>query len=334
MRKTALCLLLILAMVLVSCASAGKKAEPEVAGNVIVKVGDRVEGFETLEEAVASVFDGETAVLTVTADLTVKNEIVVENKSITIVNKDGADVVITDGTTANGPAAEAAGYKVADLLLIRATGEVILEGNKTGSLTFKGAGFTAVPELRSLIVLPKNDGGKLTIKDGVTITGQFSGGGAGVIRDYGTVVIEGGTFKDNSIVKSNGCVLFIGYHGSATINGGEFINNDAGSSNGGTIQVSNDEGSTLVINGGTFTGSKAARGAIINSYANSIVTINGGTFTASSATANENGAAVYCLGTFTINGGTFTGNERFDVYKGADTVVIGAGATIGNLGSI
>ena len=331
MKKVALAIFLIVVMVLTSCSSA-KKAEPEVAGNVIVKVGDRVEGFETLEAAVASVFDGETAVLTVTADITVTKEIVVANKNITIVNKDGLDVVITDGTKENGPAAVEAGYKVNDVFFVRATGELTLEGNKTGSLTFQGVGKTALPVARSMFIMPKNDGGKITVNPGVIIQGQNSAGGAGVFRCYGTLVINGGIFRDNFIEKSNGCVIFIGLHGSVTINDGEFTNNDAGSSNGGTIQVSNDEGSTLVVNAGTFTGSKAARGAIINSYANSIVTINGGTFTASSATANENGAAVYCLGTFTINGGTFTGNEKFDVYKGADTVKIEGAATIANLG--
>lgn len=334
MKRISILLIVVLVFgLLVSCASA--KKEPEILTNVVVAVGETKTGVDTLEDAVALVSAGETAVITIQADITVNSEIVIENKTITITNKDGLDVVINDGTTANGEAAVAAGYKVADMIIIKGTGELTLEGNKTGSLTIKGAPVSgAGPIARSLIILPKSDPGKLFIKAGVTITKQYSTGGAGVIRNYGYVQIEEGVkFIDNTIEKSNGCVMFIGGAGEAVINGGEFINNNAGPSNGGTIQVSNDaEVSKLTINGGTFTGNIAARGAVVNSYAKSVVTINGGTFTGNTGTNEQFGAAVYCLGTFTINGGTFKDNGLFDVYKAADTVTISDKAEIAKLG--
>jgi hypothetical protein len=190
---------------------------------------------------------------------------------------------------------------------------------------------------RSMIILPgkadgSEKGGSLTIKSGVVIKDCYSTGGAGVIRNYGTVTIDGGTFKDNIIEKNNGVFMFIGGAGQATVNGGTFQNNDAGTSNGGVFQVSDDAGvSKLTITAGTFAGNSAARGAVVNSYAHSNVTISGGSFTGNSATSNANGAAVYALGTFSITGGTFNGNSNYDVTKASNTVTIGAGASITSL---
>jgi hypothetical protein len=298
-------------------------------------------GYETLEAAVAAVEAEATAVITVNEDVTVTSYINVSGgRNITIRNRAGADVTITDGVTNTEPK-----HSAATILNIQSTAQVTLTGNTTGSLTFQGVVTASTPAKRTMFTLPQDNAGQLTINNGVIVQGHYSSNGAGVIRDYGTVIINGGTFKDNAVASGNGSVIFLGGAGSATINGGTFQNNNANNSNGGLFQVSNDAGhSTLTINDGTFTGNAGKLGAVVNSYANSVVTINGGTFTGnkgynSTADANHT-AAVYCQGTFTITGGTFTGNTTgegtkllYDVYVNTPaTVTIGDGATIEVLG--
>ena len=91
------------------------------------------------------------------------------------------------------------------------------------------------------------------------------------------VTVNGGTFRDNTILGGNGGVIYL-ESGTLTVNGGEFLDNELQSGNGGGIYLS---GGTFTMTGGTFEGNSAA---------------------------GMGGAAYVTGGTFTMTGGEFIGN--------------------------
>ncbi len=91
------------------------------------------------------------------------------------------------------------------------------------------------------------------------------------------VTVNGGMFRDNTILGGNGGVIYL-ESGTLTVNGGEFLYNELQSGNGGGIYLS---GGTFTMTGGTFEGNSAA---------------------------GMGGAAYVTGGTFTMTGGEFIGN--------------------------
>ena len=145
------------------------------------------------------------------------------------------------------------------------------------------------------------DGGKLIVKEGVTINHIDDYNGAVIWCDGGEVIIEGGTFvavNNVSTSPSDGPVVVNVLSGKTTINGGTFISN-----NKGGYPVICHESGELIINGGTF---KGGRGVVSTSGK---TTINAGTF-------ETNDSASYALyadmGTVTINGGSFKNTGGYD----------------------
>ena len=134
--------------------------------------------------------------------------------------------------------------------------------------------------------------------------------------DYGTLIINGGTFISNSSMSDNGNPVVQNWN-KATINGGTFTsNNGVAIANGALDQVA-DIGE-LTINGGTFTGTKGLFGT--NGAAKKdlgVLTINDGIF--------NGDATVSTLYEIIINGGTFdnkvAANEEdgYDTYKDLDS---------------
>jgi len=139
----------------------------------------------------------------------------------------------------------------------------------------------------------------------------------------GTVTILGGTFAMTADDQNSALVHVV--NGKLTIKGGEFssvyqstiktggsdVQIDGGTFGSSKYIISTDE-STLVINGGTFTGkapkSLAGNYLILLSVGYSDTTINGGTFT---VTANQYGDAAFFGGSYcdiTVNEGSFTLN--------------------------
>ena len=328
MKRISLLFVVVLVLAgLVACSSTGG-APKEEPTKVIVTVGDRTEGFKSLEAAVRSVKYGETALITVNGDITVSSEIVIDGKSITITDG-GVPVRIKDGISEKSQL-----FDWLAMIVVSGTGELTLQGTADGMLTFQGAGSNVEYQKRVMFNIgfadAKGQGGKLTVNDGVVVTGYYSTT-AGIIRNYNEVTINGGVFKDNSNTQ-NGTVCITYGSSTLTVNGGQFINNKS-TTNAGAFQVTDEAGATMIVTGGLFQGNQGKRGAAINSYAKSTVTISGGTFTDNIATEDANGAGVYCMGKFLISGGTFSGNKRADVYKGADTVIIEPAARIDNLKS-
>ena len=127
------------------------------------------------------------------------------------------------------------------------------------------------------------------------------------IKDsVGTGVVTGGNAK-------NGGAVYLQGHSytSLIIDGGTFTGNTATSS-GGAIWANIASGGKVVINGGVFTKNTAPSGGAITALN---LTINGGIFTENSATGTENatgrGGAICVWGTpayLTVNGGKIYNN--------------------------
>ncbi len=155
--------------------------------------------------------------------------------------------------------------------------------------------------------------GTLTIKDSVgtgVVTVGTDNKGALQNNVGGVVVLEGGTLT--RVDESGNTWYVIKNEGTLTINGGSVVNTDTTSSNiaNGWYNSSDVNGNvaTLTINGGTISGG-------LNSLKNDeggVCTINGGTFD------NTTQHAVMNWNIMTINGGTFTTPAGFvDIYSAA-----------------
>ena len=144
--------------------------------------------------------------------------------------------------------------------MVLTTGLVIEEG-QTVSIDLNGKtldrSLSTVSEGGSVITVKA--GASLTIKDtSGTNSGIIKGGAAfngGAICNYGTVVVEGGTFSDNKATDNTyGCggAIYNGTsgnsHGHLTLKGGVFVHNRA--RNGGAVY--NASGCTLDILQGSY----------------------------------------------------------------------------------
>lgn len=177
-------------------------------------------------------------------------------------------------------------------LIIESGEEVVLDLN---GYTFNN--FTK--ECEAIKVL---QGGKLTIvdnsveKDG-TVT-HIAGSTYSPITNLGTLIIESGNYviNDEFYVLRN--------EGTLTINGGTFESTSKTVSMIGNIQYE-DKSVTpnLTINDGEFT----AINNVVRNNENSVVTINGGTLT------SENTFALDNLAQATVNGGTLTSENNSPV---------------------
>lgn len=123
-------------------------------------------------------------------------------------------------------------------------------------------------------------GSTLTINDASgdnsgVIKGAYTGQGGG-IRNYGTIIINGGTIRDNH---------------SGTKGGG----------------INNHNGASLTINGGVITNNEAQDGAGIYNEANGTITINNGSIIGNT-TNKYGGGGITNYGTLAFYGGTVSNN--------------------------
>lgn len=261
-------------------------------GNTVARIGSVV--YDSLQKAVNAAESGET----VTLVKDTKEDITVATKSLklnlnghTITNKIwhtitvriGADLTITgSGTVDNVTHATAAVWNEGTVTL---NGGTYTRSEENGISSTESGG-------NSYYALVNH--GTMTINDGVKVTqdGHFSS------------MIENGYYNYSSDDSSNGYVFGTNAeHPTLTIHGGTF--------EGGLNTVKNDDGGTLIINGGSF--ENMSQAAVQN---HNIATINGGIFSVAVSGdaptyAVDNCGCVSGLdqGLLTITGGTFTGAD-------------------------
>lgn len=187
------------------------------------------------------------------------------------------------------------------------------------SITYDLNGFTHNRTGNSALITVTS-GTSLTIKDSVgtgSLTNKI------VVNGGGSVIVENATFTG-----SNGIV--VNSNGSLTVNGGTFSTS--------STSISGADGSTILINDGSFSGSVTSTGTLV---------IKDGTFravTAGANSSNETAKVTIDGGTFsgtvtasyksdvTINGGTFNGKiSTSGSSTKAPTLTINDGSFSGNL---
>lgn len=265
----------------------------EQGGNTVARIGSVV--YDSLQEAVNAAKSDETVTLVkdTTEDITVADSksltlnlnghTITNQREHTITVKFGAALTITgSGTVDNVTHAKAAVWNEGTVTL---NGGTYTRSKETGTSSTQSGD-------NSYYALVNH--GTMTINDGVEVTqnGHFSS------------MIENGYYNYSSKNPSSGYVS--GTNAAKpilTIHGGTF--------KGGLNTVKNDDGGTLIINGGSF--ENMSQAAVQN---HNIATINGGIFSVAVSGdaptyAVDNCGCVSGLdqGLLTITGGTFTGAD-------------------------
>lgn len=237
---------------------------------------------------------------------------------------------------------------------INIASEVVIDYNTTVTLDLNGHTLDRGLSIATNYghVLKVISGSSLTINDASgnnsgVIKGGYTNEGGG-INNLGTLVINGGTIRDNHTNTKGGGIINRG-GAMLTINGGVITNNDA-QDGGGIYNFAN---ATLTVNGGSIEYNHATKyggGGITNYgtlnitggavYHNSAVTNGGGvwsygTLTFSGGTVNTNvstlGGGLYInSGTATFSGGSITHNHATGNYDDHLTSSLGGGVYFNN----
>ncbi|MFR5888847.1 MAG: S-layer homology domain-containing protein [Oscillospiraceae bacterium] len=190
---------------------------------------------------------------------------------------DGTETLVTlSGDIAN--------FETADILTIEAGQNIVLDMN--------GHSITVASDFEGR---PFVNNGRLTVKgDGKIDSSASASGGLGAINNYGTLVIENGTFVGAKYA-SGSCIRNSGSSAELYIKDGTF--------KGATCAIYNLN--YAVIDGGTYIGSTCSQCKKIWSYTirnhavGAVMVINDGYF------EGVQGAASSAVGKLTVNGGTF-----------------------------
>ena len=210
-----------------------------------------------LENAINGATDDKPRVITVTSNFdTIKRFVIPYEKNITI--KD-------DGTRRTLTCKEVSGGH--NHFEVQSGGKLTFRGE----ITLKGSSFSHGQSQYGLFVNPN---GTAEIADNVIITGFINRNSAAVYTK-GTLIMSGGTIKDNNAQYGGG--VCIGDWAFFKMTGGTIQNNTA--EKGGGVYMGN--GTIFEMTGGTIT----------------------------SNTATTNGKAVWVNGAFKWKGGTITGNN-------------------------
>ncbi len=208
----------------------------------------------------------------------------------------------TGADTSNIASVDGVGYDTLDKALasVESEGTIVITSDFTISselsipsgkiITIDMAGHTMTVS-SSLVGRPFLNNGTLTIEGNGVIDASATANQWGVIKNYGTLTIENGTFKGN--VGADASLVRTYYGSTTTINGGNFT---------GSPQCIYNEG-TCVVNGGTFEGDSCATCGIPWRYTiNNLgeMTFNGG------EVIGIQGAFASSKGYTEIYGGTFT----------------------------
>lgn len=196
--------------------------------------------------------------------------------------------------------------------------------NAGGTLTIDGGGTAISTTTKSLInvtgtlVLDE----KSVLQNNVCYDNYNSSNGAAVYSSGGNIIINGGTIKDNQLLregKSGGGIYL--ENGTFTMTSGSFINNNASTTNGhdiygGALYI---DRSVVSIENARFD-SNSVSATDIKCYGGAIYIINSGTESASATISNcsftnnsayQRGGAIYTSGAsyIEINGCSFENNS-------------------------
>jgi len=279
----------------------------------------------------AAMSSGQDAVITLVADCSPKDSMMVTNNKKLTIDFNGHELLFSDRR------------------IFKVLGE---ESDVTFKSSVPGGGINQTANGTGRFCI-RQDAGKVTIESGVysSTLGQY-----GIYANGGTIDIKGGEFfADSTFLWVKGCTLnmtggtfvkressfsnkklvYITTDGIANITGGSFssiylysgtctanisgiicdsLTMGGGSSStitfdGGTINGKTNITSNTIINDGSFNGRVDV---------SSTLTINGGTFT------NNEGCALYNIegGSTTIEGGTFNGNSGYGTIRSLGSVVV------------
>ena len=200
-------------------------------------------------------------------------------KDIASAPADGTETLVTlSGDITN--------FKTADILTIEAGQNIVLDMN--------GHSITVASDFEGR---PFVNNGSLTVKgNGIIDSSASASGGLGAINNYGTLVIENGTFVGAKYA-SGSCIRNSGSSAELYIKDGTF--------KGATCAIYNLN--YAVIDGGTYIGSTCSQCnkniwsyTIRNDAVGAVMVINDGYF------EGVQGAASSAVGKLTVNGGTFS----------------------------
>ena len=262
----------------------------------VAKIGD-VE-YETLQEAVAAVLEGET--ITLIADVTLAERVTIPADKTLTIDLNGKSISMEESIIATA-------YAINNLGNL-----TITDGVGGGSINARGI-YNGYGDGAANVATAK-----ITVLSG-TINAKGTNGGGAAIFNYGVADIQGGTFTSvasYAIALQTGSTMTIGEN--AIITGGINSWQSTLTITGGTI--SNDKSgkhvvyageSTVTINGGTFHNNNSGNATIMAYGSTAAVEITGGTFTLNIVDASSS----YLIdatssATYTISGGSFTGGIR------------------------
>jgi hypothetical protein len=256
---------------------------------VTVNIDGIVTSHPTLEEALDSIPDGETAIVTVFAyqELPATN---IADRNISIIPGGASRTIQLTGQ--------------GSLFTVDTGGMLILEGaSATETLTLRGVNDN------NAALIAVNTGGVLILNNNATITGNTRiidfGSGAGVRVEYdGIFTMNGGTIAGNTAAQGGG--VFVSGSGVFNMSGGTITGNITDEYDGGGVYV-----------GGTFnmSGNAIIEGNTAGCYGGGVF-VRYGTFNMSGGIITGNTAEHYGDGVY-VESGTFTmsGGARVHVYN-------------------
>lgn len=197
------------------------------------------------------------------------------------------------------------------------------DANAGGTLTIDGGGTAISTTTKSLInvtgTLVLNE--KSVLQNNVCYDNYNSSNGAAVYSSGGNIIINGGTIKDNQLLreKKSGGGIYL-KNGTFTMTSGSFINNNVSVTSGnqiygGALYIDN---SVVSIENASFDRNSVSA-TDIQCYGGAIYIINSGTESASATISNcsftnnsayQRGGAIYTSGSYIeINGCSFENNS-------------------------
>ena len=313
-------------------------AVPNMAAQIVDADGSSVAAYATLQAAVNAAKSGETVLMLTDVDL--GNSYV---KFYTSTNKATNVTVDLGGHTLSSSASSTITTAVTNWTIQNGTikntyptvvttgGAVNVPSSSSITLTGGETGLNIISESVGVTIRINNGAANVTIKDGVTISGQYGaylyGSPNGYNRKYTgktALTVDGGTI--------NGTIAGIAVWGpdnknvaataTLTVNGGT-ITSDKGFGIAGTGNADNQVATTINITGGTI--SSGADTAIYHPQ-NGTLTISGGTI------SGVTGGVQMCAGTLEVTGGTITatGNGDTSGKTGDGSIPDGAAVSIVN----
>lgn len=270
-------------LLLAGCASAS------VTPGVFVEIGKERTGYDTLEQAFASVPDGTDAVIYVSRDMVLTGQINVPRSNITLTD-DGHGITVSRSFSDS---------KANRMFVVTGKAILTIVGSKNGSVTIDARPESGADmENRQVFlvgdpaVLANQNNGTLYLNSGVTIVNNTTSADGAVALCYGKVTVNGALISNNSTSGRGGAFAVDG-KGDFRIYSGTVSGNSSGT--GGALAVLGQ--ASAVLNGGSLSSNKASLygGNVYIGGANQSVLI-GGKQVDLSGGVQADGANDICIG--------------------------------------